>query len=284
MTGVQTCALPISAVGFIEGDLSEYEKAEFEAYIAVHPEKQKELMLFRKTILQPDRHIVFRRKNRLYHSDLGKMVLLWFARVAAVMALAFIIYHFTTDFIVRKIEPANKVAISENKNEKSQPADLPVDAVKKEEPVSERENIATLRNAAQIKPKTVKNLHESNDNKVDQEKMTGTRIPAEVPDEIKGIDASLHSEFLAHAALVQVRTGKEVMPAFENEERFFWDLVKEKTGLDNLSLNKIAWAGLSLVSSVSREKFNYETNSGGQITELNFESRLLAFTIPTNQE
>ena len=77
------------------------------------------------------------------------------------------------------------------------------------------------------------------------------------------------------------------MPKFRHnisEERFIADVVKEKTGLDNLSLNKITKAGLNLVSSISKDKFNYETNKNGKITEVNFDTRLLAFSIPTKNE
>ncbi len=69
-----------------------------------------------------------------------------------------------------------------------------------------------------------------------------------------------------------------------DDERFLADVVKEKTGLNKLSFNKIAKAGLNLVSSISKDKLTYETNETGKVTEINYDSRLLAFSIPTKGE
>ncbi len=59
-------------------------------------------------------------------------------------------------------------------------------------------------------------------------------------------------------------------------------MVLEKTGIDNVSLNKVTKAGLTLVSLFTGEKFSFETGKSGEISELNYDSRLLAFSIPTN--
>ena len=55
---------------------------------------------------------------------------------------------------------------------------------------------------------------------------------------------------------------------------------KEKTGLDKFRFNRITKAGLNLVSNISNDKFKYETNNEGEITEYNYDSRLVAFSIP----
>lgn len=68
------------------------------------------------------------------------------------------------------------------------------------------------------------------------------------------------------------------------EELLLGDKIKSKTGLDRLSLNDIAKAGLGLVSNISKNKFSFDTNEEGDITELNLDTRLLAFSIPTNKD
>jgi hypothetical protein len=74
----------------------------------------------------------------------------------------------------------------------------------------------------------------------------------------------------------------DIEPMFE--ERLLVDVVKEKTGIQKLNFNKITKAGLSLIANLSKEKFNYETNDSGKVTEVSFDSRLLAFSIPTKSE
>jgi hypothetical protein len=84
--------------------------------------------------------------------------------------------------------------------------------------------------------------------------------------------------------LAQMKITLPETPVENYEERLLADVVKEKTGLGNLSFNKVAKAGLNLVSNVSGEKFSFDTNTEGQITELNYDSRLLAFSIPTKND
>ena len=71
-------------------------------------------------------------------------------------------------------------------------------------------------------------------------------------------------------------------PQSNVEERLLADVVFEKTGLENLSMNKIKKAGLKLVSGFTKENLTYKTDDEGEITEINYDSRLLAFTIPTS--
>ena len=75
-------------------------------------------------------------------------------------------------------------------------------------------------------------------------------------------------------------TSPETLNAYD-EERLLADVVKEKTGLNKFRFNTITKAGLKLVSSISGEKFQYETNEKGKVTEYNYDSRLLAFSIPS---
>ena len=71
------------------------------------------------------------------------------------------------------------------------------------------------------------------------------------------------------------------IPENPYEERLLVDRVIEKTGIEKFSLNKIAKAGLNLVTSISNEKFTYQTDEEGKVTEIVYDSRLLAFSIPT---
>ena len=84
-----------------------------------------------------------------------------------------------------------------------------------------------------------------------------------------------------HQANLELETMYITIPENPYEERLLVDRVIEKTGIEKISLNKIAKAGLNLVTSISNEKFTYQTDKQGNVTEVNFDSRLLAFSIPT---
>ncbi len=272
-----------TAVAFMEGDLTEKEKEAFEAYLSVHPEKKKAFIWFQKTKLQPENQIVFRNKEKLLRSSKGKTILLWVTRVAAVAAIAFLAGRYAGDAIFGSLQPENQVVITENKNENPEPKSLPEKVVKKEDPVTVKEKTQVPVKKAEPKAQPHRSLRESNSGRIDHEKVAFVRPPVEVPEMMPALQVSLLKSEVAIAALAPVNNSKFIVPSTEFEEKFLADVVKEKTGLDNISLNKVAKAGLKLISGFSREKFNYETNSEGQITELNFDSRLLAFSIPTNQ-
>ncbi len=271
-----------AAVAYLEGDLILKEKTEFEAYLSVHPEKQQELALFEKTKLQPDNSVVFFKKDRLYHPSKGRTILLWATRVAAVVTVAFFVYRYAGDIAVNQMLNENQVTVSENKNENPEPKSLP-EKVEKEKPVPVKENTQVPVKKSDTKTQPHKSLRESHSGRIDHEKVAWVRPPLEVPQRIPALNASLNRNEPVIASLVPVENEYFEIPSSEYEERLLADVVIEKTGLNNLSLNKVAKAGLNMVAGFSKEKFNYETNSDGQITELNFDSRLLAFSIPTNQ-
>jgi len=109
------------------------------------------------------------------------------------------------------------------------------------------------------------------------------RISEEIP-VLQSLTASLTTVSNSKINLVPVNI---TVPDYSKpvfEERLLVDIVKEKTGVDKLSFNKIIKSGLSLVASLSKEKFNYETDNEGKVTEVKFDSRLLAFSIPTRTE
>jgi len=81
-----------AAIARLEGDISTSEKTEFEKYLSIHPDKQKEAELFNKTKLQPDKSLVFSKKKKLFRYSAGRTVLLWTSRVAAILIVALTVY------------------------------------------------------------------------------------------------------------------------------------------------------------------------------------------------
>jgi len=276
-----------AAIAGLEGDISASEKTEFENYLSVHPEKQKEAELFRLTKLQPDQSIVFGRKNKLYRRSAGRTVILWISRAAAVIIVALSVYVFI-DKSLNKIIPENQNASIENSidNKEINPEakEIPAKNEIKEEqvPLIELASKQVVKKA-QSQPEPIKNLVENEVGMPKDNDLALARISTEIPAELEGMSASVIA-FVPKTDLVPVKIKVPEATETNYDERLLVDVVKEKTGIGKLTFSKISKAGLSLVANLSKEKFNYETDKEGKVTEVSFDSRLLAFSIPTKTE
>lgn len=283
-----------AAVAQLEGDLSATEEKEFEDYLSKHPEKKKKLQLFNPILLTPDESVKFPNKKTLYHYSVRKTVLLWSTRVAAILILALAVYWFTNES-TNSLRPQNQVAeiknntpkIADNSEnpENTKETNVPV---KKEYPPKTKETTKETikpvnKEKESINSKATKSLRETTKGRMGGEDLAMVRIPIEVPGKIGSKTATIE---VASSDLVLAAIPKINVPLEKNlyEEHLLADVVKEKTGLDHLTLNKITKAGLKFVSNISKDKFTYETNAKGKVTELNLDTRLLAFSIPTKNE
>ena len=274
-----------TAIALIEDEIQVSEKAEFENYLFRHPEKQKEVDLFKLTKLQPDESIVFNRKNKLYKNGSGRTILLWSLRVAAVFLVALSVYIYI-DRNSGIINPENQIAVLEKIPEKKpnteEIKEVPVKTEKKEtEPVIKEEKQEIKKEKPKSEP--VKSLRENSKGRLINDDLAMIRINDIIPDKIQSLNPTVYSGITKIEMIPVKLTLPETIETFD-DEILLVDIVKEKTGMEKLNLNNITKAGLSFVSSISREKFNYETNSDGKITEVKYDSRILAFSIPTNNE
>lgn len=273
-----------AAVAWLEGDLSEKEKKSFEAWAASGPEIQKELLLYKKTKLLPDTTVVYDNKNHLYRTGKVKTVLLLGLRIAAVFVLGFMAYRVVDDFRGNDNLVVQKVVVTENKNEKPEEAVEPKQDVKKDPaaPAPEKGSAPEKKTEKSVQP--ARSLRESNQGRIDHEKVAHNRVPVEAPRIIPSLPAVLRVDEVVFASLEPLKSTRIVEHEMDVNENMLADRLKEKVGLEDLSVGKVARAGLNLVVNLSGEKFTYETNKEGKVTELNYDSRLLAFSIPTNPE
>lgn len=273
-----------AAVARLEGDISEAEKVEFEKYISTHPEKNKEIELFNKTKLQPDKNVVFNKKNKLYRYSAGRTILLWTTRVAAILVLAFAVYIFI-DKTSNNLIPENQVAtIEPEKDRKDNSQDikeLPVKNESQETPKTiQEEPVKPADKKTERKPNQTKIIRENSQGRLINDNLVAQQLDIEIPEPLQTIAASF-SVPTPDTGLAPVNLVYPVYVEPVFEERLLVDIVKEKAGIERLNFGKITKAGLSLVANLSKEKFNYETNNDGKVTEVSFDSRLLAFSIPT---
>lgn len=270
-----------AAIANLEGDIITCDKSELENYIVKHPEKKKDIALFNKTKLNPDETIIFSKKKKLYRYSVGKTFLLWSGRVAAVLVLAFA--FFTLFNKTNTIIPENQIAVVEDKIKKTiipEEKITPVEIQKKEPQKNKKVTPKPVIKKANPKAKPTKSLRESTKGRLTHEDLALLRTPIIVPAELGGITASLDIR-QPKVTLATMYITMPEKPANYYEEHLLANIVKEKTGLDKFRFNKITNAGLKLVSSISNEKFKYETNKEGKITEYNYDSRLFAFSIPS---
>lgn len=271
-----------AAIACLEGDISKKEKTKLYAHISKHPEKKRAIILFGKTKLQPDESIVFSNKKSLYKRSGRKIFLLWSGRIAAILILAFAFFTIM-DKPTIEIAPSEKIVELEDTKEKtSTPVELKKSAVKTEKEVPVKIKKVTTKPAVKkVTPKTQtnKSLRENTNGRMTHEDLAINRTPIESLSKIEGITASINTA-RTKATLATMYIS---IPEDYYEENLLVSTLKEKTGLDKLTFKKVTKSGLNFVSNISKEKFKYETNEKGKITEYNYNSRILAFSFPTKK-
>ena len=274
-----------TAIATLEDEISVLEKAEFEDYLSNHPEKQIEARLFEKTKLHPDTSIVFGKKNKLYRRSAGRAVLLWSMRVAAVFIVALSVYIFI-DRSSDKIISKSQVVIAEKEKKESSPVEIEVTEkidINEVQPIIKNKTEKQTIKKEKSKPEPLKSLFENSKELANESYLASVRTTDDVPDELQSINPKIYAG-LPETNLARVKIALTENNKTVKDERLLVDVLKEKTGFEKLTFNKITKAGLSLVASLSKEKFNYETNSEGNVTEIKYDSRILAFSIPTKNE
>ena len=276
-----------AAIGVLEGDISEKEKEEFENYIAAHSEKKNDISLFNKTKLHADESVIFEKKSILYKRFLGRKVLVWSGRIAAVLVLALTIFV-AIEKPFNKTVNDNQIVLNNEKVAKKvispETKQIPEKIIKRE--TKKPEQILKEPAIKKVKPvqKLNRSLRENSKGRMTYEDDVAIiRTPIETPAKINGLMASLDVKS-PKARLATMYITIPDIPEDYYEERLLADAVLEKTGLDKLSLKKISKAGLNFISNISKDKFKYETDEKGKVVNYNFDSRLMAFSIPAKKQ
>lgn len=269
-----------AAVAYLEGDLSVEERAAFEKYVDTHPDKKKDLQLFELSILHPDESIEFTRKRSLIRTSRTRKLILWSARIAAILFLATISFLLLNNPTPNPVEPTEVAKLEDKKQQKQEieinsGTDLPLDQKKKvKKPVESIQPEA--KEEEKSKPVEKRSVRESTKGRSSHEGLSDARIPQKVPEKLIALEASIPSqdfqEYLAVMTLHNVAVEDEI---------FLADVIKERTGLNKFKLRAVTRAGLGFVSNISNDKFQVETDQRGKITEYKYDSRLLAFSIPS---
>ena len=267
------------AIAYLEGDLTSEDRKNFEEDLNRIPELKKEYDLYTKTRLIADSGIIYRDKKKLYRKS-GMVILMnWVSRVAAVILLVLGI-----GWLIQNENPTkqqtNNEAIAELKSKPVTPEKTKEKETKVEEKVLPGKKKKEKRTESII-PAKLKNPSEEilAENAILPEQ-DSNYIPEITPKlaQLKGV--LIENQLINSRSTVveKIYDAPKVMTLDE----FLAYRAKKVSNEGLLSAQRIARAGLDIASDLSGERIGY-VEKDGKISRIEFESKLLAFSIPLNK-
>lgn len=273
-------AFEVKSVALMEGDLRDEERQSFETYLTNHPELQKEYDLFVQTRLMADPGIKYEHKQNLYKKS-GTIILMnWVARAAAVIAILWGIHSL--------LQPGSQTSrpISTQEIATVKPESIPPKKVESTVKTQETEMVEKLAGKAAVKPpynqKNTKVLPKT----IPAANPTSPERDLTILEEINPILPQLErapvDNQLADSHSVIRKKNKDTRE-METLDEYLASRVKQASDEGLLSANRIFRIGLNVVSDLSGDRIGYKEKNG-KISTLDFESKLMAFSIPLQKE
>lgn len=267
-----------TVVAYLEGDLDADENKAFETYLAAHPELKKEYDLFAKTRLTTDSGIIYPEKRKLYRKSGATIVMNWVTRAAAVLVLIW--------GINSVIQMQNTQESGIRNQELAEVSPKPGATVKKvDSEKSDQETAIPMKN----KPEIAKVIQEQTKVKP-RETLQVDANPtdwdltalAQITPIVSQLDQKPLETQLAFSRSINVMKINETKNVMSVEE--FLAYRAKKVGKEGLfSAQRIARLGLNLASEISGERIGYQMKNG-KIASVDFESKLMAFSIPLEKK
>ena len=263
------------AIAYLEGDLDGEEKKLFELYISNNPELEAEYRLFARTKLTPDTRIKYPNRKKLYIKSGSSIVLNWVVRAAAVVVLFWGIYSWLNSGI--PLQQQTNIQLAGTSPRSNLKVQEKVEAVKQFEP---KRSEVRERKSKHIVPDSKQQI-------ITQTPIIqSTEIVSEKEltsmSEISPIQAQLNTDAvkpgLAVHQLNNEQQNQSITEAVKLEE-FLATKAKKAGNTGLLSAKRIALLGLNLASEISGDRIGY-AEKDGKIVSVEFESKLLAFSIP----
>lgn len=262
-----------NCIAYYEGDLSESETRAFLQNIKNDKSKEASFRLMQKIHLEPETAIVYPDKNQLKKKN-KPVVYWWISGAAAVLLIAL-----TLNVLLKNVQEPNPIIISEVPEENTmdtspneeEMAQLP----SKEEGGAE---LNTRQEELALLPK-----QEIGHIDIQKDKLEVSKSRAFEPTftRLSSKKELLEKPIANNLALV--------IPKNENNEYLTVDeylamkLINAPKG-ETFSLNNVVKAGINAAEKISNNKLNIEKNDDGKVSEINFESWILAFSIPTKNK
>jgi len=275
----QNSMLENKLVAYLEDDLKKEERLAFEAFLASHPELQKEYNLFTKTRLVPEAEIRFPNKQKLYRKTGSVVVMNWVARAAAVVVLIWGI----NSLYQNRFQPQQQSSNQEIAELKPK-AVIPVEKMKPEKIVQEKRKSVKATKQAISKNNTAPKKVSLEENQSKNSNPSGRDLLAiaAISPKLAQLQVEPPENHLAVSGSVRVLKINDQRNIMTIEE-FLASRAKKAGNEGLLSAERIARVGLGVASELSGRRIGYkETN--GKITSIDFESKLLAFSIPLKKK
>lgn len=274
----QRIAFENKVVACLEGDLENDERKAFKAYLAEQPELQKEYDLYTKTLLIPDPGIKYPDKQKLYRKSGYTILLNWVARAAAVIVLLWGISS-----LFQNGNQTEPVKFNQEMAELIPKSESPSEIMKSEKKI---QGPVVQEKIKQAKPKKIS----AQISGIPEEKFPDNASPIErdltALAEITPIMAKLDIESVESQLAVSHSVHMEKISDQRNImtlEEFLANRVKKAGDEGLLSAQRIFRSGLNVASELSGDRIGYKVTDG-KITSVDFESRLMAFSIPLKKE
>lgn len=262
------------AIAYFENDLNDDEKRLFEEQLYNSTELLTEQALYGKTKLIPDLNIKFNAKNKLIRKPKYIVIAAWFTKVAAAILVLFAINSLINNQQFEKLTISENQLI-DNKKENSSSYTEPAKSNVSAEVKNDKQVLEPVEKV--VRPTIDQNLVAS----INDDSLIQSREYAELS-QIKPVFAQLQVENrinkLAKMNYLETETYIDNKPVITLEE--FLANKAKKTVQEGLNTaQRLAQLGLNVASEISGERIGYSTEQG-KIVSIDFEHKLLAFSIP----
>jgi hypothetical protein len=274
----ETQRLENIAIAYLEGDWDADENKTVETYLSTNPEFKREYDLFAKTQLRPDFGIKYPEKQKLYRKSGATVAMKWVARAAAVLVLIW--------GINSVIQMQNNPEPQKANPQLAEIGSKPASTVKKADSEKiDQETVVTRKNKSekaksvqrktQVEPKETMPVES---NPANRDLTALAQIAPLVPQlDQESFEAQL--AFSRSAKVIKINEAKNVISV----EEFLASRVQKVSKEGLFSAQRIARLGLNLASEISGDRIGYQIKDG-KITSVDFESKLMAFSIPLEKK
>jgi hypothetical protein len=273
----------LRSIAYMEGDMQVEERSSFEAYLANHPELEKEYNQFTKTRLIADTGIKYQHKQKLYQKTGSAILMNWVARAAAVV----IILWGISSLLQTEVQPTSPTSIHEIASVKPQSVipDRKIESAKTNPKTNTYDkNITSKKVYKQLNIKS-KSISISPVKKPAVNTVLPERELSQL-EQISPIIAQLEvGKQQNHLAISRsINTEKINDPRnIMNVEEFLASRAKKMGDEGLLSLQRIFRTGLTVASELSGNRIGYNVKNG-KVSSIGFESKLMAFSIPLEKK
>lgn len=268
------------AVAYLEGDMAEAEKTHFEAELAINDELLKSMQLLAKTKLLADNSVRFPDKSQLMRKS-PKVLYIRIAQAAAILVLFVSVWALAPwgkkplneQFFAQQEQPKQQPVVTKPEND-AQP--LQTNPAPAKSPENQTEEQRSVPKASQLQPKTTETRRAAAEPDLLAQREA---MPTQIKPITQAIVAS--AGFEPHKVKMEIEEAapKSAAKQMSVEQYLAHKLISAPKG-ETFTLANVANAGLKAAENLAPDRLNVERSQQGQLEQINFESRLIAFSIP----